>query len=96
MWEAACLGVPSVSVVVAANQAAPAAAATDLGFTYTVDARRAASPEIVEHATRELLADAIRRARMAQLGPSSVDGLGASRVAKFLSAAALDGRRESC
>lgn len=96
MWEAAFLGVPSISIIVADNQAGPASSADDRGFTVAVDARTGASPDIIEHATRELLADVARRDRMTRLGRTEVDGRGAIRVAAFLSEFSVGEGKAQC
>lgn len=96
MWEAACMGVPSISVIVADNQAAPARAAEGIGFTIALDTRSGMSPATIERTTRELLSNATQHSRMTKVGRASVDGRGADRVAAFLSEFTVDGRRTPC
>lgn len=81
MWEAAHLGVPAVAVVVASNQAAPAAAAEHLGFVRIVQGHAFEVPGRVAHIVGELRSDDVARSDMASLGPERVDGAGADRVA---------------
>lgn len=96
MWEAACLGVPSISVIVADNQTAPARAAESIGFTISLDTRSGMSPSAIEGVARDLLSNAKQRSRMTMVGRASVDGRGADRVAAFLSEFTVDERRTPC
>ena len=88
-WELACLGVPMVTVVAAPNQvpvartlmaAGAGGSAGDFDDTLGVRLR--------EHVVG-LLADGARRRQMAAHGRSLVDGFGAVRVARAISARSL-------
>lgn len=81
MWEAAYLGIPTVAVVHAPNQVAPAAAAQHLGFLCTVDGCLPDSATRAADLVHCLLADDSVRTNMSSLGLDHVDGLGADRVA---------------
>jgi UDP-2,4-diacetamido-2,4,6-trideoxy-beta-L-altropyranose hydrolase len=88
MWEGACLGTPMVAVVVADNQATPAAAAATRGFVEVIEGRpdRAGlgCAERVGDTVAALLADDDRRASLGRHGRAAVDGRGAERVADAL------------
>lgn len=77
--EFACLGVPTVALVLADNQRAVAAAIGDAGAAVVVDGdfdfRRTVA------ALQALVANAEARARMSAAGQALVDGQGAARVA---------------
>ncbi|HMR94757.1 MAG TPA: UDP-2,4-diacetamido-2,4,6-trideoxy-beta-L-altropyranose hydrolase [Microthrixaceae bacterium] len=81
MWEAAYLGIPTVAVVHASNQVAPAAAAQHLGFLCTVEGCSPDGATRVADLVHCLLADDLVRTNMSSLGRDHVDGLGADRVA---------------
>ena len=76
-WELCCRGVPTVLVAVAANQAPVAQQLADAGAADRVEP----DPEAIVIALAALAGDARRRADMARVGRSLVDGLGARRVA---------------
>jgi UDP-2,4-diacetamido-2,4,6-trideoxy-beta-L-altropyranose hydrolase len=88
MWEGACLGTPMVAVVVADNQATPAAAAATRGFVEVVEGRPGRAglgcAERVGDTVAALLADDDRRASLGRHGRAAVDGRGAERVADAL------------
>lgn len=75
-WELCCHGVPAVLVSVADNQLAVADELARIGAAE----RAAAHPRAVVGALVALAGDAPRRRRMASIGRSLVDGLGARRV----------------
>ena len=95
MWEAACLGVPTISIVVAPNQAQPSSAAAELGFTRCVDGGSAGAIDATGRHVVQLLADKATRLDMSQRGRRAVDGAGAARVASVVSDLALRRRRAS-
>jgi spore coat polysaccharide biosynthesis predicted glycosyltransferase SpsG len=72
--QAACIGVPAVITVTAANQQAQAAALATAGCALV------ASPEEVATLCLRLLDDAPRRTQMRRAGRELVDGDGAARV----------------
>ena len=84
-WELAFMGVPFAAVVLAPNQGrnatglAAAGAAVFLGPVEALVAREIAVP------VQALAGDRARRAAMSTAGQALVDGLGAARVAAFLS-----------
>jgi UDP-2,4-diacetamido-2,4,6-trideoxy-beta-L-altropyranose hydrolase len=92
MWEAACLGVPSFSVVVAGNQTRPSSAAESLGFTRCVNGRSPKAVDAIGEGVVHLLNDHASQHDMSSKGRSAVDGAGAARVATFLSDLASDRR----
>lgn len=77
--EFACLGVPTVAMILADNQRAIAKAMSDAGVATILDGS-AASRDIAE-AVNTLAADADARQRMRRCGQALIDGRGASRVA---------------
>lgn len=83
-WERMCLGVPSLAVIVADNQAETAHELASAGLIDLLGW----STEVTEHMfashLRTLLADADRRQRMADAGQTLVDGRGAERVVDAL------------
>ncbi len=86
LWETACLGTPTIGLVVADNQADLAKAAADAGMAQVFEGRYGADPVALAAAVQELLLDAARRAAMRSSGQSLVDGRGAARVAKQIRA----------
>lgn len=81
VWEAACLGVPAVALVVADNQAAMAEACDQGGIAVVIDARNGLDVHSVAASVAQLLDDASRRSAMGARGRSLIDGQGADRVA---------------
>ena len=91
-WELACLGVPMVTVVAAPNQAPVARTLLATGAGGSAgDIDDALDIRLREQAVG-LLADGARRRRMAMRGRSLVDGFGAVRVARAISARSLSRR----
>ena len=88
-WELACLGVPMVTVVAASNQAPVARTLLAAGAGNSAgDVDDALDMRLREQVVG-LLADGAQRRRMAVRGRSLVDGLGAVRVARAISARSL-------
>lgn len=81
LWEACCLGVPSVALVVADNQVAPSGRAKALGVCELIDCRAGIDVDQVSRAVGALLADPARRATMSKAGSRLIDGKGVDRVA---------------
>lgn len=83
-WERCCLGLPSLTTVVAANQAdiaeslARAGAARMLGDVEDFDARA------LSRALKEVAGDREGLARMSRVAAGVCDGLGAARVADLM------------
>jgi UDP-2,4-diacetamido-2,4,6-trideoxy-beta-L-altropyranose hydrolase len=75
-WERCCLGLPSVTLVIADNQRTVAARLGEAGASLGVDA-----PEDVAAGVLSLLADAPRRARMTAAAAAVTSGQGAALVA---------------
>ena len=88
-WELACLGVPMVTVVAAANQAPVARTLLAAGAGGSAgDVDDSLDMRLREQVV-DLLADGAGRLRMAVRGRSLVDGFGAVRVARAISARSL-------
>ena len=88
-WELACLGVPMVAVVAVPNQAPVARTLMTAGVGGSAGDVDGALDMRLREQVIGLLADGARRRRMAAHGQSLVDGLGAVRVARAISAHSL-------
>lgn len=93
LWEAAFLGVPTIGVIVADNQAASARSAQSLGFTCTIEGRAPDAVAVVGRALAGLLGDPQRRAEMSFAGRRNVDGRGVQRVAAALAGVVAEKQR---
>lgn len=83
-WEAACLGVPAAAVVLAENQRPSLAHLARMGAIESLgEAPRLDASEVAAR-LRALVESRERRARLASVSHSLVDGLGATRVARVL------------
>ena len=82
-WERCALGLPSVVVIAAANQAANAAALTAAGAALVVGEAEAMRPETLAGSIAALEAPAVRAA-IARAAMALVDGGGAMRIARVL------------
>ena len=88
-WELACLGVPMVTVVAAANQVSVDRTLREAGASASTGAVDDALDVRLRETVVALLADDAKRRRMASLGRALVDGRGAARVARAIGARAL-------
>ena len=88
-WELACLGVPMVTVVAAANQVSVDRTLREAGASAGASALDDTLDARLRETVVALMADDARRRRMAESGRNLVDGLGAIRVAQAISARAL-------
>ncbi len=80
LWELACLGTPTVAVVVADNQLSLAQSAEKAGLVKAIDARRGIRPQEIASIVAQLLSDRAKCDEMGKRGQALVDGLGAARV----------------
>jgi spore coat polysaccharide biosynthesis predicted glycosyltransferase SpsG len=80
LWELACLGTPTVAVVVADNQLSLAESAEEAGLVKAIDARRGIRPQEIASIVAQLLSDRVECDEMGKRGQALVDGLGAARV----------------
>lgn len=94
-WERACLGLPSVSLVLAENQAPQARALDAAGLALAVESGDAGFADGLADAWRKLSGDAELRRRMARRNLELCDGRGAERVAAAIAALAEDQAPES-
>ena len=79
-WERAFLGLPGLVVVLAENQKGIAEACQTLGIGDNLGWFADLTPSALARATEDLLNDAPRRAEMARLAVTCVDGRGTDRV----------------
>jgi UDP-2,4-diacetamido-2,4,6-trideoxy-beta-L-altropyranose hydrolase len=86
-WERACLGLPSLTVVLADNQRAQARSLSGQGLTLAAEAGADLAAGLVSGWTR-LVGDARLRRSMSRLGMAICDGQGARRVAAAIMALA--------
>jgi len=84
LLERMACGLPSVTVVTAANQRRAVQGAAELGVTQDVGLREDLDPEALANAVEALVKDRERRTAMAVKARRSVDGRGSARVAKVL------------
>lgn len=88
-WELACLGVPMVTVVAAPNQGPVARTLMAAGAGEGAGAVDDALDMRLREQVVGILAEGVRRERMGARGRDLVDGLGAVRVARAISARSL-------
>jgi UDP-2,4-diacetamido-2,4,6-trideoxy-beta-L-altropyranose hydrolase len=81
VWERACLGLPSVTVILAENQAAMASELHEAGAALALDAREARLEDALEAAWSSLVEDADLRWGLSERAAELCDGRGAERVA---------------
>jgi len=81
VWELLALGIPSMLVVLADNQAAIAAELDRRGAAVSLGAREELTTSSVTQALRSLAQDPLRLELVRRAGSTMVDGRGAARVA---------------
>jgi UDP-2,4-diacetamido-2,4,6-trideoxy-beta-L-altropyranose hydrolase len=86
VWERACLGLPSITVVLAENQRPTTRALHEAGVTLALDRFALAFEAMVSGEWYELVASADKRLAMTEASAALCDGLGARRVADALEA----------
>jgi UDP-2,4-diacetamido-2,4,6-trideoxy-beta-L-altropyranose hydrolase len=91
-WERACMGLPSIVVVIADNQQMTAAALETLGCAVAVTAGPQLSEDI-EHVVRTLNKSPALRQMMATAGQAAVDGRGVDRISRAIMPAEIVVRR---
>ena len=79
-WERCCLGLPSLNITTAANQASNATALEDMGAVRHLGMQSHLNPMEIAGALRELVEDTCERQRMARISAAVCDGLGARRI----------------
>ena len=92
-WELACLGVPMVTVVAAANQIPVDRTLREAGASASAGAADDALDARLYERVVALMADDDKRCHMAACGRALVDGDGAARVARAIGARALSPKR---
>jgi UDP-2,4-diacetamido-2,4,6-trideoxy-beta-L-altropyranose hydrolase len=90
-WERCCLGLPSVVIITAENQALIAERLAAAGACALIGRHRDVMPAMVAGRVTALANDAGRRRAMARAAAAICDGRGAGRVARVLGAPPLDG-----
>jgi len=85
-WELAFMGLPSVVVILAENQAGIAAALDHAGIALSMGWHHGTSEAGLAKAVVDLLSSRDRRERMSRTGQELVDGGGAGRVVEVLQA----------
>ena len=89
-WELCAMGLPSVLLVLADNQAPVAASVSAAGGAVSLGDWRRVTPDEVATSIRSLLSSSERRRAMSETQRRLVDGRGARRVAARLRADLLD------
>ncbi|MBV9510568.1 MAG: UDP-2,4-diacetamido-2,4,6-trideoxy-beta-L-altropyranose hydrolase [Caulobacteraceae bacterium] len=84
VWERCCLGLPSLTLVLADNQKGAARALEDRGATLRLDVAEADVDARLAEAYRKLVGDTPRRQAMVEAASAICDGEGADRVAERL------------
>lgn len=85
-WELAFMGVPSVAIMLAENQRPIVEALDAEGAAVSLGWHAQCSPGDIASAVRRLSTDSVRRAAMSRRGQALVDGEGAGRVVRALTA----------
>ena len=93
--EVACLGLPSLILVLAENQRDIAARIHEIGMGRNLGWHAAIRPDTIARELRELLLDQPVRERMSRCGRRLVDGLGAQRVVRLLANSVGSNRNDS-
>lgn len=83
-WERACLGLPTVLIVIAANQLPIAAAVAAAGAAIVAGEWRSVSVDDITGATKPLIHDQGLRVRMSKAAAALGDGEGCQRVVEVL------------
>jgi len=83
-WERCCIGVPTIALVLATNQAMVVPALDRLGALRAARLDDTSGTEDLHDVLRKLLADAAARKALGQRAATLVDGRGAQRVALSL------------
>ena len=84
VWERACLGLPSILLILADNQAAMARALDEAGVVIAIDAREAGFEARLTTAVERLFSDQELRCGLSQKAAHLCDGRGVERVAEAL------------
>lgn len=85
-WERACLGLPSLCLILADNQRAMARAFDAAGLALAVEAQAGEPAPALTASWRRLVADGGLRRQLSQRSSAICDGLGAERVADAVEA----------
>lgn len=88
VWERACLGLPTVTLILADNQRDMAMALEAAGVTLALDARWPGLERALTDKVGRLVSDAALRAGLSARSAALCDGLGADRAARSLLALA--------
>jgi UDP-2,4-diacetamido-2,4,6-trideoxy-beta-L-altropyranose hydrolase len=83
-WERACLGLPSISLILADNQARMARRMDEDGVIIALDPRDEGFDQRLVTAVERLFSDVERRCQLTHRAAHLCDGLGAGRVAEAL------------
>jgi UDP-2,4-diacetamido-2,4,6-trideoxy-beta-L-altropyranose hydrolase len=83
-WELACMGLPSVTIVLAENQRRSVKELVGAGLTVSAGWHEQATADDLAARIGALLCEPLRRFRMSEHGRALVDGKGAERVARAL------------
>jgi UDP-2,4-diacetamido-2,4,6-trideoxy-beta-L-altropyranose hydrolase len=84
LWDRCCLGVPSVTLVLSANQAAVTEFAAAKRATHSLSDVKGLTAEKIERAVSALVVSDESRRTMSQAASSLIDGLGCQRVSESL------------
>lgn len=90
VWERACLGLPTLLLILADNQRPMARKLEAAGAVVALDVGGAGLDEAFDRALASLLSDAALRSRLANASRNLCDGRGAGRVAEAILALAAE------
>jgi UDP-2,4-diacetamido-2,4,6-trideoxy-beta-L-altropyranose hydrolase len=88
-WERACMGLPSLIVILADNQRDLAEASERAGIGWNLGPHQRLTVSAIVETLERLMMDAAARTSMARRGPELVDGQGAARVVHKLRDSAI-------